>query len=222
MKKWLLLISGLLMAPSLLAAVTLTVPMNYQLLAVQGKHLPSAVNNIALSAGQQSVLVQFISQENPYNVNELSALVRSKPIRIDFIAPEQGEIKLKPPILTTPDDIKRYAKQPSFSLIDEKNDKVAYQAQLLTVQGSPLNADYNDMLAKSLGLPAVKKMEMTPLSGSSSQTSPSTAQQPQLNSEANVPAAGDASQDRISQLKAQFMAASPQERKAFLSWAVSQ
>lgn len=222
MKKWLLLISGLLMAPSLLAAVTLTVPMNYQLLAVQGKHLPGALNSIQLPAGRQSVLVQFISQENPYNVNELSALVRSKPIRIDFVAPEQGEIKLKPPILTTPDDIKRYAKQPSFSLLNEKNGEVAYQAQMLTVQGSPLNADYNDMLAKSLGLPAVKKMEMTPLSGSSPQAGPSVGQQPQPNSDATVPAAGDASQDRISQLKAQFMAASPQERKAFLSWAVSQ
>jgi hypothetical protein len=62
MRKWLLLISGLLMAPSLLAAVTLTVPMNYQLLAVQGKHLPSALNNIALSAGQQSVRSGAIHQ----------------------------------------------------------------------------------------------------------------------------------------------------------------
>lgn len=222
MRKWLLLISGLLMAPSLLAAVTLTVPMNYQLLAVQGKHLPSALNNIALSAGQQSVLVQFISQENPYNVNELSALIRSKPIRIDFVAPEQGEIKLKPPILTTPDDIKRYAEQPSFSLINEKSIEVAYQAQMLTVQGSPLNADYNELLAKSLGLSSVKKIEMTQLPGSSLQASPSSAPQSQPNSGSTTPAVGDAAQERMQQLKAQFMAASPAERKAFLSWAVSQ
>jgi uncharacterized protein YccT (UPF0319 family) len=167
-------------------------------------------------------VVQFISQENPYNVNELSALIRSKPIRIDFVAPEQGEIKLKPPILTTPDDIKRYAEQPSFSLINEKSIEVAYQAQMLTVQGSPLNADYNELLAKSLGLSSVKKIEMTQLPGSSLQASPSSAPQSQPNSGSTTPAVGDAAQERMQQLKAQFMAASPAERKAFLSWAVSQ
>jgi uncharacterized protein len=152
MKKTLLAFSLplVLVSQVVMADVTLKMPGNFEILAAQHLEIKKATKTVALPEGDQQVLVRFDSPTNPHSTGQSMGYVSSQPILIRFSADDGEVIELVAPRVDTQQDVKRFAKNPRFELTDTAGKSVSFESEKLVVSGSPLTANYNNILAAQI------------------------------------------------------------------------
>ncbi|MEZ8740475.1 DUF2057 domain-containing protein [Photobacterium swingsii] len=153
MKKTLMALTlpALLMAQAAWADVVIKVPNNFEILATEQVRIKKATKQVALPEGDQHILVRFDSPTNPHSTAQSLGFVSSKPMLVTFTANDGEEVILVAPRIDTPQEVKRYAKAPTFTLVDAEGQTVAHQTTRVEYEGSPMTADYNAILAKQIG-----------------------------------------------------------------------
>ncbi|MGR5077893.1 DUF2057 domain-containing protein [Photobacterium swingsii] len=141
----------LLVAQVAWADVMVKMPSNFEILATEQVRIKKATKQVALPEGDQHILVRFDSPTNPHSTAQSLGFVSSKPIFVSFTAKDGEVVSLVPPRIDTQQEVKAFARQPSFKLVDAMGNTVAHESTNILFEGSPMTADYNAILAKQIG-----------------------------------------------------------------------
>lgn len=210
MKKTLLAFSLplVLVSQAAMADVTLKVPGNFEILAAQHLEIKKATKTVALPEGDQQVLVRFDSPTNPHSTGQSMGYVSSQPILIRFSANDGEVVELVAPRVDTQQDVKRFAKNPSFELTDTAGKSVSFASKKVVVSGSPLMANYNAILAAQVA-PSEKQTLPQPTVTTAPSQAVSTVDINQLT---------PAQTDQL--MKDLYQNADEKRRKEFIRWAL--
>ena len=137
------------------AETNLQTPSNVEILATKAVYLKNTQHQVTLPAGQQQLLVRFDSPENPHSTGQTMGFVNSAPVLLHFNLDDQATVTVKIPRLDTPQEINRFAKQPYFKLYNDDGSQLAVEQKVISMTGSPLLTDYNQLLNESVGATVV-------------------------------------------------------------------
>ncbi|MDO6500093.1 DUF2057 domain-containing protein [Photobacterium sanguinicancri] len=156
MKKTLMALTlpALLVAQVAWADVMVKMPSNFEILATEQVRIKRATKQVALPEGDQHILVRFDSPTNPHSTAQSLGFVSSKPILVSFTAKDGEVVSLVPPRIDTQQEVKTFARQPTFKLVDANGDAVEHESSMVLFEGSPMTADYNAILADQIVSPA--------------------------------------------------------------------
>ncbi len=211
MKKTLMALTlpALLVAQVAWADVMVKMPSNFEILATEQIRIKRATKQVALPEGDQHILVRFDSPTNPHSTAQSLGFVSSKPILVSFTAKDGEVVSLVPPRIDTQQEVKTFARQPTFKLVDAKGNTVAHESTKILFEGSPMTADYNAILAEQI-VSSAPVLSSTAIAGSGV----AAVNAAQIDVSALTPQQADAL------LRDLYKNADEKRRKDFMRWAL--